>query len=255
MLIETHAHLYSKDFDEDVNQVILRAKEAGIEKILMPNIDSQSIEPMLGLETAYPNFCLPMIGLHPCSVTSNYEDELARVSFWLKKRKFIAIGEIGTDLYWDKTFWPEQQKAFLQQCQWALDYDLPIAIHSRASIAETIDLIRPYVLKGLKGVFHCFSGSIAQAAEIKNLGFYLGIGGVLTFKNGGLNELMAEIGIDHVILETDSPYLAPKPFRGKRNEPAYLTHIVRELSLCLDMNISEISQITSQHAKTLFRLK
>jgi TatD DNase family protein len=196
-----------------------------------------------------------MIGLHPCSVTSNYEDELARVSFWLKKRKFIAIGEIGTDLYWDKTFWPEQQKAFLQQCQWALDYDLPIAIHSRASIGETIDLIRPYVLKGLKGVFHCFSGSISQAAEIKNLGFYLGIGGILTFKNGGLSELMAEIGIDHVILETDSPYLAPKPFRGKRNEPAYLMHIVRELSLCLDMKISEISQITSQHAKILFRLK
>ena len=254
MLIETHAHLYSKDFEEDVDQVILRAKEAGVGKILMPNIDSQSIEPMLGLEKAYPNFCLPMIGLHPCSVNDNYESELARVAHWLKKRKFIAIGEIGTDLYWDQTFWPEQQKAFLQQCQWALDYDLPIAIHSRASISETIDLIKPFALKGLKGVFHCFSGSTAQAAEIKNLGFYLGIGGVLTFKNGGLNELMAEIGMDQIILETDSPYLAPKPFRGKRNEPSYLTHIVRELSLCLDMNIVEISQMTTQHAKTLFRL-
>ena len=252
MLIETHAHLYSKDFDEDVNQVILRAKEAGIEKILMPNIDSQSIEPMLGLETAYPNFCLPMIGLHPCSVTSNYEDELARVSFWLKKRKFIAIGEIGTDLYWDKTFWPEQQKAFLQQCQWALDYDLPIAIHSRASIAETIDLIRPYVLKGLKGVFHCFSGSIAQAAEIKNLGFYLGIGGVLTFKNGGLNELMAEIGIDHVILETDSPYLAPKPYRGKRNESLYINKVLEKLSELYGISEEAIATITTKNSKDVF---
>ena len=254
MLIETHAHLYSTDFSEDVDQVILRAKQAGIAKILMPNIDSQSIEPMLGIEKTYPNFCLPMIGLHPCSVSDNYESELAKVYFWLKKRKFIAIGEIGTDLYWDQTFWIEQQKAFLQQCQWALDYDLPIAIHSRASIAETIDLIKPYALKGLKGVFHCFSGSIAQAIEIKKLGFYLGIGGVLTFKNGGLSGLMTGIGMDQIILETDSPYLAPKPFRGKRNEPSYLTHIVRELSSCLDMSIAEISQMTTQHAKTLFRL-
>ena len=254
MLIETHAHLYLKDFQEDLNQVILRAKEVGIDKILMPNIDSQSIKPMLAVETSYPNFCLPMIGLHPCSVNDNYEDELAMVSYWLKKRKFIAIGEIGTDLYWDQTFWREQQKAFLQQCQWALDYDLPIAIHSRSSIAETIDLIRPYALKGLKGVFHCFSGSISQATEIKNLGFYLGIGGVLTFKNGGLNELMFEIGIDQIILETDSPFLAPKPYRGKRNEPSYLTHVVSELSLCLDMSIVEISQMTTKHAKTLFQL-
>jgi len=254
MLIETHAHLYLKDFHKDVNQVILRAKEVGIEKILMPNIDSQSIKPMLAIETSYSNFCLPMIGLHPCSVNSNYENELAEVSYWLKKRKFIAIGEIGTDLYWDQSFWPEQQKAFLQQAQWALDYDLPIVIHSRSSLVETIDLIRPYVIKGLKGVFHCFSGSISQAKEIKDLGFYLGIGGVLTFKNGGLNKLMSEIGIDQIILETDSPFLAPKPHRGKRNEPSYLTHIVRELSLCLGMSMQEISQITTKHAQTLFQL-
>ena len=254
MLIETHAHLYSKDFQKDINQVIFRAKEVGIDKILMPNIDSQSIKPMLAIETSYPNFCFPMMGLHPCSVNYNYENELAEISYWLKKRKFIAIGEIGTDLYWDQSFWSEQQNAFLQQCQWALDYNLPVVIHSRSSIAETIDLIRPYANKGLKGVFHCFSGSISQAKEIKNLGFYLGIGGVLTFKNGGLNELMSKIGIDQIILETDSPFLAPKPCRGKRNEPAYLTHIARELSLCLDMSVEEISKMTTKHAKILFQL-
>ncbi|NQW26383.1 MAG: TatD family hydrolase [Flammeovirgaceae bacterium] len=254
MFIDSHAHLYVKEFDHDRQLVVQRALEAGISKILMPNIDSESIAGMLALEGHYPDLCIPMMGLHPCSVNEDYLSELAVIQEWLKKRKFIAIGEIGIDLYWDRTFWDHQKSAFRQQCEWALEYDIPIVIHSREAIDETIDLVKPYINRGLTGVFHCFTGSVDQAKEIKNMGFYLGIGGVATFKNGQILNVLTEIGMEQIILETDSPYLAPVPYRGKRNEPGYVVLIVEKLANALNISEVEIFEITNQNTLQLFQL-
>lgn len=254
MLIDTHTHLYAKAFNNDREEMIQRARDAGVAQFLLPNIDEESIAGMIDLEEKYPGRCFPMMGLHPCSVGANYQNDLAWVKRWLDQRDFIAIGEIGVDLYWDKTYVEEQKAAFLQQAEWAIERDRPIVIHSRESIDMLIELIRSMGDPSLRGVFHCFTGDVRQAEKIMNLGFYLGIGGVLTFKNSGLDKTLAEISLDRVILETDAPYLAPVPHRGKRNESAYVSLVADKLASIKQLPVAEIAEQTSRNAQTLFRL-
>jgi len=251
MLIDTHTHLYLKQFDDDRKEVIERAEEAGIKKFFLPNIDSQSIDSMLQMEIDYPNKCFAMMGLHPCSVKNNFEEELQIVENWLQKRKFCAIGEIGIDLYWDKTFFEQQKKSFLTQVEWAIDLQLPIVIHCRESIDIVIDLLQPYKGK-VKGIFHCFGGTIEQAKRIMNLGFLMGIGGVLTFKKAKLDEVVQEIPIEYLVLETDSPYLAPAPYRGKRNESSYVKIVAEKMAEAKNMTLEEVAKITTHNALNLF---
>ncbi|MFT7018364.1 MAG: TatD DNase family protein [Cyclobacteriaceae bacterium] len=253
-MIDSHAHVYDDGLLENIDAIMSESRALGVTKLLMPNIDHESIEAMLALEDRFPDYCLPMMGLHPCSVDKHFEKALYEVEEWLDKRPFIAVGEMGTDLYWDKQYWPQQQEAFRIQCQLALKHKLPIVIHSRESIDETIQLVTPYVEQGLTGVFHCFTGTVEQAHKIKSLGFYLGIGGVLTFKNSGLDAVIRAIGSDRLLLETDSPYLAPAPNRGKKNSPIYLPLIAQKLADTLEVRLDEISDITSNHAVSLFQL-
>ena len=238
----------------DIGEVIARAKEKGVDQILMPAIDSSTHDAMLSLEETYPGTCISMMGLHPCSVKENYLEELRSVEEWLAKRKFVAIGEIGLDFYWDISFKDKQYDAFNRQVEWALQYDIPIAIHSRNAIDECIKVVQEHQRGRLKGVFHCFSGTLGQAQEIIEAGFYLGIGGVLTYKNAGLDKVIKEIDPRHMILETDAPYLTPVPFRGKRNESGYLSYILQKLADTRETNAAEIAAITTQNAEKLFGL-
>lgn len=252
MLIDTHTHLYLKQFDDDRKEVIERAEEAGIKKFFLPNIDSQSIDSMLQMEIDFPNKCFAMMGLHPCSVKENYEEELKIVENWLQKRKFCAIGEIGIDLYWDKSFFEQQKKSFLTQVEWAIDLQLPIVIHCRESIDIVIDLLQPY--KGrVKGIFHCFGGTIEQSKRIIDLGFLMGIGGVLTFKKAKLDEVIKEIPLECLVLETDSPYLAPAPHRGKRNESSYVKIVAEKMAEAKNMTLNEVAEVTTNSALNLFK--
>jgi len=251
-IIDTHCHLYSEEFKDDLKDIIQRAEVEGVEKFYMPAIDSNSLPAMLKLEEEYPGKCFAMMGLHPCYVKENYKDELNVVESWIQKRKFVAIGEIGLDFYWDKTFTPQQYEAFKIQIDWALQYKTPIVIHSRNAMAETIGIIKEYAPKGLKGVFHCFSGNYENAKEIIDAGFYLGIGGVITYKNAGLAEVIKKISVDHIVLETDAPYLAPVPFRGKRNESSYLKYIIDQIALVKMIDKEEISEIVTQNTKKIF---
>lgn len=250
-LIDTHAHIYAQEFDEDRDVIIQRAKENGVDKILLPGIDSATHIQMLDTEKRY-DICIAMMGLHPCYVTENYKDELAIVKDYLQQRHFIAIGEIGLDFYWDKTFTQQQYEAFETQIGWALEYDLPIVIHSRNSMDETIAVIKKY--PKLKGIFHCFSGNAEQAKQIIDAGFLLGIGGVVTYKNGGLDKVIEEVGIDRLVLETDAPYLAPVPYRGKRNETGYLKLIAEKVAAISGKGFEEIATVTTQNAINLFKL-
>ena len=255
MMIDTHAHIYLDAFKEEKDEVVERAISAGVEKIFMPNIDHTSIDDMLDMEEKNQGICFSMMGLHPCSVNKDFEKELYRVEEWLSKREFLAVGEIGTDLYWDKSFWEQQQEAFKIQVNWAKDKNLPIVIHCRDSIDETIELVSKLNDENLTGVFHCFSGNLDQAKKIIALdGFYLGIGGVSTFKNGGLDKVLPEISADHLLLETDSPYLAPVPYRGKRNEPSYLSLIASRVSELTETTGEEVKNITTENARKLFKL-
>lgn len=251
-MIDTHAHIYLKEFDKDRIQIIANAREAGIDRILMPAIDSETHKSMLKVEDEFSE-CFSMIGLHPCSVKQNFEDELRVVKEYLLNRKFIAIGEIGLDFYWDITYRQEQYAAFHQQIKIAIEHELPIVIHSRNAINECIEMVRQY--PDAKGVFHCFSGNELQARQIIDLSFMLGIGGVITFKNAGLDTFIKEIGLNNIILETDAPYLAPVPFRGKRNEPAHIKFVIEKLSDVSGLAIEEIEQLTTANAKRLFDLK
>ncbi len=252
-MIDTHSHIYSEDFDADRSEVIRRAQEAGVTKIIMPNVDSESLPGMLETERMFPDVCLAAIGLHPTSVKENYLDELALVKSELERRKYMAIGEIGIDLYWDKTFYTEQVFALQTQVQWALDSNLPVIIHVRDSHKETIEALQPFKNKGLRGVFHCFTGSRKEADEIVELGdFMLGIGGVVTFKNSGLAGNLKDIPLTKLVLETDTPYLAPVPFRGKRNEPAYTAIVRDKLAEVYQVSAEEIDIITTRNAEKLF---
>ena len=233
--VDSHAHIYLEDFDIDRIEMMKRCERADVRKIYMPNIDHTSIDDMLEVEAANPEQCIAMMGLHPCSVKKDFEKELYRVEDWLSKRKFAAIGEMGTDLYWDKSFWEQQQQAFDIQAAWARQYELPLVIHCRESIDETIALVEKNIDSKLKGVFHCFTGSIEQAKKIISLGFYLGLGGVSTFKNGGMDKVIPELDFNFVVLETDSPYLSPVPYRGKRNEPSYIPIIAEKIASLKEM--------------------
>lgn len=252
--IDTHAHIYDDTFLPEIDDILKNAKSIGVDKILMPGIDSSCIESMLALEAKYPQHCLAMMGLHPCYVKENYKQELAIVEGWLKKRKFVAIGEIGLDFYWDKTFTQQQHEAFEIQMQWAIDYNLPIVIHTRNAMGETIEAVKPFSKKGLRGAFHCFSGSHESAKQIIDMGFYLGLGGVLTYKNAGVAEAIKDIPMEHLFLETDAPYLSPVPHRGKRNEPAFMIEVAKKIAEIKQLPLHEIAEITTRNAETLFGL-
>ncbi len=252
MLIDTHTHLYLPQFKDDIDTVIGHAQAEGIEKFYLPNIDSTSIDSMLELENRFPGKCFPMMGLHPCSVKKNYKQELAIVEEWLDKRAFCAVGEIGIDLYWDKTFLEEQKEAFLTQVGWAKELGIPIVIHARESLDILIDLVTKEQDGRLTGIFHCFTGTPEQARAIIGLGFYMGIGGVLTYKNAGLDVTVKDIPLDYLVLETDAPYLTPVPYRGKRNESAYIRIIAEKLSEIKKMDFAEIAATSTTNAKKIF---
>jgi len=251
---DTHAHIYLEEFDADRSDMLARAMEAGVGSIFMPNIDHTSIDRMLELELTSDGVCLPMMGLHPCSVKKDFEKELYLMENWLSKRKFSAIGEMGTDLYWDKTFWEQQQEAFKIQVGWAKMYKLPIVIHSRDSLDQTIELVEQLKDENLTGVFHCFTGTEEQAKRIFNLGFYIGIGGVATFKNGGMDKVLPSVDMEKIVLETDSPYLAPVPYRGKRNEPAYIPIIASKVAELKNISLEEVQVITLKNTAKLFKV-
>ena len=254
-LIDTHTHLFAKQFDEDRSKVVQRALEKGVQQMLLPNIDSSSIQPMLNLCIEFPNNCFPMIGLHPCNVKDNYLEELVIIEEWLQKEKFVAVGEIGIDLYWDKSTLSMQEDAFRKQVELAKKYKLPIAIHVRDSFDEVLAIVDEMNDNNLSGVFHCFTGNEAQANHIINYGgFKLGIGGVVSFKNSRLDKTLKTISIEHLILETDSPYLAPTPYRGKRNESSYLVLVAEKLAEIYGKSVEDIAENTTQNSKELFKI-
>ena len=251
-LIDTHCHLYSKEFEQDIIDVMQRSLAAGIEKFYLPAIDSSTLDAMLTLEEQFPGKCFAMAGLHPCSVKENFKEELRVVEDLLQKRMFAAIGEIGLDFYWDRNFDQNQYEAFHKQIEWALHYNLPIVIHSRESITESINVVRQHQNGKLKGIFHCFSGNGESAKEITDLGFYLGIGGVITYKKSTLPEALKNINLEYIVLETDSPYLPPVPFRGKRNESSYLIYIAQKLAEVKNVSVDEVAAITTANAQKIF---
>lgn len=251
-LIDTHTHLYLKDFKDDIDEVISRAMMEGVDKFYLPAIDSGELKSMINLEEKYPGKCFAMNGLHPCSVKENFEYELGLVHDGLSKRKFAGVGEIGLDFYWGETFKKQQYIALEQQLQWGLEFKLPVILHTRNAIQQTIETVKPFADKGLKGIFHCFGGSIQNAREIIKMGFYLGIGGVLTYKNSGLLNIIQELDCEHLVLETDSPYLTPVPFRGKRNESSYIKLIALKLSEVLHISMDEVARITTRNANKIF---
>jgi len=252
MFIDTHAHIYANQFKKDQADVLRRAFEQNVERVYLPNIDHTSIDDMMEVEAKYPDNCFAMMGLHPCSVNKDFEKELYQVETWLNKRDFVAVGEIGTDLYWDKTFFEQQAEAFKIQVEWAKKYKRPIVIHCRNSFQETVDLLTPLMDDNLTGIFHCFTGTTEDAQKVLDLGFLLGIGGVSTFKNGGLDKVLPEVPLDSLVLETDCPYLAPVPHRGKRNECAYIPLIAKRLADIKGIEIEEIEQKTTENAQKLF---
>jgi len=254
ILIDTHCHLYGEEFTNDIENVIEVAGIEGVTKFYLPGLDSNAIDVMLTMENRFPNKCIAMMGLHPCYVKENYLQELEIVNGWLSKRKFAAIGEIGLDFYWDKTFLKEQEESFRLQMEWAIAYNYPIVIHTRNAMQETLALVKEYVPKGIRGIFHCFSGNETDAKEIINAGFYLGIGGVITYKNAGLAEIIEKIDLQYLVLETDAPYLTPLPFRGKRNESSYLKYIAAKIATIKKTSIEEVAAVTTANAEKIFGL-
>lgn len=252
-MIETHAHIYAEQFKDDIDHVLERSQEVGVEKIVMPNIDHTSIDGMMELEERNPGFCFSTMGLHPCSVKKDFEKELYTIEEWLNKRDFVAIGEMGTDLYWDTTFKEQQIEAFKIQAQWAKKFKKPIIIHCRESLDLTIDLVESLKTDDLTGVFHCFNGNTEQAERIIGLDFYLGLGGVTTFKNAGMDRVIPELDLDRIVLETDSPYLSPTPHRGKRNEPSYLQLIAQKIADYRKMSLEDLKTQTTINANKLFQ--
>ena len=255
-IIDTHSHIYQPQFDKDRKEMIDRAHKAGVSRVLLPNIDSSTIERMRSLVDEFPETCLPMMGLHPSSVKDNYREELTKIKEELDKGGYLAVGEIGIDLYWDKSTLPQQQIAFAEQINWAKEMDLPIVIHARNSFQEIFEVMDREYDERLRGVFHCFTGDEETAKKALSYGgFYLGIGGVLTFKNSGLRESLKPFGLDRLMVETDAPYLAPEPNRGKRNEPAYTAYVVETLAETMGTSPEEVARVTSRNARELFRFQ
>ncbi len=254
MLIDSHSHIYLEDFNDDLGEVIQRSKDAGVEKIILPNIDTGTIERLLAVSKRYHEICYPLIGLHPTSVDAGYKNKLGEMEAWLEKEKFYGIGEVGIDLYWDKTWQKGQEDAFIYQLRVAKNKNLPVVIHVRNSFAEVYNILEKEQDGGLKGIFHCFTGNVSEAKKITGLGFKLGVGGVVTFKNSNLREVLQQIDVCHLVLETDSPYLAPVPFRGKRNESAYLKLVADKVAEIYTLPPDEVARVTSGNVKSLFGL-
>lgn len=252
-MIDTHSHIYDPDFDSDRVEVVNRAIEAGVEKVLLANVDTSTIEQMLQCHSQYPDFTSMAMGLHPTSVKEDWLLELRNVEDALRAGdKYHAIGEVGLDLYWDKTFIAEQEKALEQQLDWAISLDLPVILHIRKAHAETFKVLNKFKGKTIRGVFHCFGGGVEEARKAVDMGFLLGIGGVVTYKNSNLGEIIAPIGINHILLETDAPYLSPVPNRGKRNEPSNLVYVRDHLGLIFHKNPQKVDEITTKNARQLF---
>ncbi len=251
-LIDTHTHLYAAEFKTDINAVVERAEREGIEAFYLPAIDSSLNNGLLALERKFPGKMFAMAGLHPCSVKENFRGEIELISRQLQRRDFAAIGETGLDFYWDTTFKKQQYESLHIHAQWAIEYKRPLIIHTRNAMQETIDVIKEYSGKRLFGIFHCFGGSLQNANDIIDLGFLLGIGGVLTYKNSGLDAVVKEIDLHHLVLETDAPYLAPVPFRGKRNESSYLKYIAQKLADLKGVSLDEIASKTTNNAENIF---
>tara|TARA_R110001583_G_scaffold7912_4_gene38676 strand:+ start:4884 stop:5651 length:768 start_codon:yes stop_codon:yes gene_type:complete len=252
ILTDTHTHLYSEAFDEDRDEVIRNAIKNGVERFFIPAIDSTYTESMFALQAAYPEHMFLMTGLHPTHVKEDFREELNHVEKLLSQRKFYAIGEIGIDLYWDKTFLKEQQEAFQYQIQLAKKHGLPIVIHCREAFEEVFEVLEREKGEGLFGIFHCFTGTLEQAEKAISYNLKLGIGGVVTFKNGKIDTFLQQVPIEHIVLETDAPYLAPVPYRGKRNESGYLVNVANKLADIHNMDIEDLARITTQNSKEIF---
>lgn len=252
-LTDTHTHLFSEEFDSDRTEIILRAISAGVKKFFLPNIDSTSIPALLALEKQFPENCFAMMGLHPCSVNEKHEEELRVVEEWFRKRKFSAVGEIGMDYQWDKTFISQQKDAFARQIDLAKEYSLPIIIHQRECFDDLFEIVQSKNEKSLKGIFHCFTGTLEQANKIISLGgFKMGIGGAVTYKKAELPEVLKQIDMKHIVLETDSPYLTPAPHRGKRNESSYITFVAQKVAEIKEISVEEVAEITTKNAEKIF---
>lgn len=251
-MIDTHCHLYTKEFEPDIEEVMARAAGAGVAKFYLPAIDSTCTKRMERLEAQYPEQCFSMAGLHPCSVKEDFMEEIAHIKEMLGKRKFAGIGETGLDFYWDKTFTEQQYKALEIQAALAIEYNLPLILHTRNATQETIDVIEKYKGTGLSGIYHCFGGTLQEANQIIAQGFYLGIGGVVTYKNAGLAEVLADIDLKHIVLETDAPYLAPVPVRGKRNESSYLKYIADKIASVKNISVEKVAAVTTENAEKIF---
>ncbi|WP_243348145.1 TatD family hydrolase [Parabacteroides sp. FAFU027] len=252
-LIDTHSHIYQEDYLDDIEQVIANAREHSISRIFMPNVDLESIQPMLDLESKYPGYCIPLMGLHPTSVDNNYQTQLNRIKEELDNRKYCGIGEIGIDLYWSSEFADKQKIVFQTQIEWAKEMQLPVVIHVRNSHRETMAALQEVGTNGLTGVFHSFCGTEEEAKEILNLeNFFLGINGIVTFKNSNLKDILKNVPLNRLVLETDAPYLTPAPHRGKRNHPSYLRIIAGKLAEIYDCDVKEVANTTTQNAKQLF---
>ena len=249
---DTHTHLYSKEFENESTQLIEKAIKNSVSRLFIPNIDLQSIQPMLDLVWQFPENCFPMMGLHPCSVSENVDEQLFQIQKWFKKRKFYAVGEIGLDFYWSLDFKEQQIMAFKKQCLWAIQQDLPINIHARNATPDVITILQEMKHPKLRGIFHCFSGNAMEAKQIVEMGFYLGIGGVITFKNAGLSEAIADIDLQNIVLETDAPYLAPVPYRGKRNESFYVIEVAKKLAELKQVSLKNVADITTENSKIVF---
>lgn len=254
-IIDTHSHIYSEEFDNDIDDVVNRARQAGVENILLPNIDVESLDRIHALSDKYSGYCIPMMGLHPTSVGEDYQTQLDIIKQQFDNRKYIAVGEIGIDLYWDKTFEKEQKLVFEEQLRWSIDYNLPVAVHSRDAIAECIECVKNIGADKVKGVFHSFGGTEEELKEILSLNtFFLGINGVVTFKNSTLLSVLKGTDLSKIIIETDAPYLAPVPYRGKRNESSYTLKIAEKLAEIYQISVEEVGEITTENAKRLFNL-
>ena len=254
VLTDTHTHLYYEKDGVKRAELMKRCFSNNVERLFLPNVDSESIELVMGLANEYPQYCFPMLGLHPCDVKDGFEKELDLIYNAISQYKIYAVGEIGIDLYWDKSTLEIQRKAFKMQIDWAKSLGLPIVIHSRDSFDEVYEILVENKDERLRGIFHCFSGNLEQANKIINLGFYLGIGGVVTYKNSGLDKVVSEVDMKHLVLETDSPYLTPAPFRGKPNESSYLTYIAAKIAELKNTNIAEIAKITTENSKDIFNI-
>ena len=252
--IDTHTHIYLEQFDNDRADAVARARAAGVNRQLMPNVDSETIDGLMAAAIDFPGVCLPMMALHPTSVRVGYEKEMEVVAYWLGKEKFCAIGETGMDLYWDKTYVEEQKQILRRHVDLSLQYELPLVLHSRKSLNEIFEVLRDYSGSGLTGVFHCFPGSVQDAERALEFGFYLGIGGVVTYKNSTMARVVEAVGLDHIVLETDAPYLPPVPHRGKRNESAYIPFIAEKVAEVTGASIDQVAAVTTQNANKLFKI-